>query len=163
MAFSLIKPMPKKTRGISITCKPFGKGGGHILRLSMPSAVFGMLFSDRQTFDLLIGDGNDKGKLMIKPNATGTFKVKMMKYTAIFALPATEWTPQAEFATDDLERRELQDGSIVVTLPDWVDTWKDILAARKQVARERELESTQIGKKPEGQLLLANSMHQTRR
>lgn len=144
MGFSMIIPTPKaKTGVIKISTNKRG-GGPFRLQISIPSALSTILFKDAERFDLLIGEGSDKGKLMLKPNADGHFKPTFMKHTVIFRLPETAWTPQIAMSTDDPKRREAEGGGIVIDLPDWVDEerWKSIQKARQQVARERGAEQS---------------------
>ncbi|MBB4520510.1 UNVERIFIED_ORG: hypothetical protein M2435_001290 [Rhizobium sophorae] len=140
MGFSMIIPTPKAKTGV-IKISTIQPGGGTFkLQINIPSPLFTILFKTAERFDLLIGEGSDKGKLMLKPNVDGHFKPTFMKHSVLFRLPETPWTPQLAMSSDDPKRREVEGGGIVIDLPDWVDEdrWKAIQKARLQVARERE-------------------------
>ncbi|RAX42427.1 hypothetical protein [Rhizobium tropici] len=143
MAFQLIVPPPKASKGafriatVQRGAHPFS------LQISMPAAMFHLQYGDHESFDILIGEGPDKGKLLIRPAENGHFKPTRLKYTCVFRLPVTEWTPQIALSTDNPERRQTAEGALLVTLPDWVANWKDIQKAREQVSRERQLEKLQ--------------------
>ncbi|OWV67916.1 hypothetical protein ATY76_13390 [Rhizobium sp. R339] len=140
MGFSMIVPAPKAKTGTFKISTVSMRGGPWRLQISIPAALFTLLFKNAERFDLLMGDNGDKGKLMMKPNESGHFKPTFMKHTVIFRLPETDWTPQIALAFEDPKRREVQGGAIVIDLPDWMEEerWKAIQKARQQVSRERE-------------------------
>jgi hypothetical protein len=149
MAFNLIVPPPKVKTGCFRISTVKLRGGPHKVQISIPSTMFTLLFKDAEKFDLLLGDGSDKGKLLIKPTTDGHFKPTFMKHAVLLRLPETEWTPQIDLSYDDPERREVQGGGLVVILPNWLaeeGKWKEIANARAQVAREREVQRKVIAK-----------------
>lgn len=110
MGFSMIIPTPKAKTGV-IKISTIQPGGGTFkLQISIPSALFTILFKAAEKFDLLIGEGTDKGKLMLKPNVDGHFKPTFMKHSVIFRLPETPWTPQLAMSSEDPKRREAEGG-----------------------------------------------------
>lgn len=140
MGFSMIVPTPKAKTGTFKISTVSMRGGPFRLQISIPSALFTLLFKQAEKFDLLMGEGSDKGKMMIKPNEAGHFKPVFMKHTVIFRLPEMAGTPQITLVSDDPKRREVEGGAIVIELPEWMDEerWKSIQKARLQVSRERE-------------------------
>ncbi|KEC73176.1 hypothetical protein RLPCCGM1_c1292 [Rhizobium leguminosarum bv. phaseoli CCGM1] len=142
MGFSMIVPTPKAKTGTFKISTVSMRGGPFRLQISIPSALFTLLFRTFEQFDLMIGEGSDKGKMMIKPSHTGHFKPTFMKHAVIFRLPEMAGTPQIALTAEDPKRREVEGGAIVIDLPDWMDEerWKAILRARQQVSRERETE-----------------------
>ncbi|MBY5849646.1 hypothetical protein [Rhizobium leguminosarum] len=140
MGFSMIVPAPKAKAGTLKISTVSMRGGPWRLQISIPSALFTLLFKQAEQFDLLIGENGDKGKLMLKPTTSGHFKPTFMKHTVIFRLPETAWTPQIALACEDPKRREAEGGAIVIDLPEWMEEerWKAIQKARQQVSRERE-------------------------
>ncbi|NTF87520.1 hypothetical protein G6L46_10325 [Agrobacterium rhizogenes] len=146
MAFNLIVPVVKPKASFRIATVRRGGGGPWKLQISMPSAQFVVLFGDAARFDILIGDGQDKGKIMLKPNPTGHFKPTMMKHTAIFLIADIPDVPEINLTYDDPERREVPGGGLMITLPSWMETWRDVAKARGQVIRERELEKLKGGR-----------------
>ena len=110
MGFSMIVPAPRAKTGTFKISTVSLRGGPFRLQISIPSALFTLLFKDAEQFDLLIGDGGDKGKMMLKPNESGHFKPTFMKHTVIFRLPETDWTPKIALAAEDPKRREAPGG-----------------------------------------------------
>lgn len=143
MGFSMIVPAPKAKTGTFKISTVSMRGSPFRLQISIPAALFTLLFKQAERFDLLVGENGDKGKLMLKPSDAGHFKPTFMKHTVIFRLPETAWTPQIALAAEDPKRREVEGGAIVIDLPDWMEEerWKAIQKARLQVTRERETSS----------------------
>ncbi|AID18393.1 hypothetical protein PPF1_80 [Rhizobium phage vB_RleM_PPF1] len=110
MGFSMIVPTPKAKTGTFKISTVSMRGGPFRLQISIPSALFTLLFKQAERFDLLVGDNGDKGKLMLKPSDVGHFKPTFMKHTVIFRLPETAWTPQIALAAEDPKRREVEGG-----------------------------------------------------
>lgn len=106
----MIVPAPRAKTGTFKISTVSLRGGPFRLQISIPSALFTLLFKDAEQFDLLIGDGGDKGKMMLKPNESGHFKPTFMKHTVIFRLPETDWTPKIALAAEDPKRREAPGG-----------------------------------------------------
>lgn len=140
MGFSMIVPTPKAKTGAFKISTVSMRGAPFRLQISIPSALFTLLFKQAERFDLLLGENGDKGKMMIKPTDAGHFKPTFMKHTVIFRLPETNWTPQIALSFEEPKRREVEGGAIIIELPDWMDEerWKSIQRARHQVSRERE-------------------------
>lgn len=119
MAFKMLVPPPKKGASISVTTAA-GRGGSWTVQLNIPTTIFTIRFGEAAKFDLMLGEGEDEGKLLIKPNPTGHFSPKMMKHTAIFKLPlGDDRTPTETMKVDGIETREQSDGSMLVELPTW--------------------------------------------
>ncbi len=146
MGFQLIVPPPKAGKGVFRISTVQRGAHPFSLQISMPATMFHLQFGDVDRFDILIGEGSDKGKLLISPAAEGHFKPTRLKHTCVFRLPVTDWTPQIALSTDNPERRQQPGGGLLVVLPDWVANWKDIQKAREQVVRERQLEKMQGGR-----------------
>lgn len=148
MGFNLIIPAPKAKPGVIRIATIKIRNGPWRLQLSFPAAQFDLLFKQAEKFDLLLGDGADAGKMLIRPNAAGHFKPTFMKHTRIFRLPEMDKTPQLQLSHEEPERREMQGGGIVLTLPNWMEEerWKAILKAREQVSRERAADKQRGGR-----------------
>ncbi|MDI7864325.1 hypothetical protein MRS76_20510 [Rhizobiaceae bacterium n13] len=144
MGFTLLAPKPKATAGaFRVSTVQFRKGADWRLVISMPSAEYTMHFGAAEKFDLLLGDGADIGKLMIRANSEGGFKPTMLKHCAVFRLPETDGAPQGEFKTEDPDRARAAEGTLVVTLPEWAwnpERWKAVLAARGVAQRQQNAE-----------------------
>jgi hypothetical protein len=110
MGFSMIVPAPKAKTGTFKISTVSMRGSPFRLQISIPSALFTLMFKQADKFDLLLGEGVDKGKMMLKPDASGHFKPTFMKHTVIFRLPETAWTPQIALAAEDPKRREVEGG-----------------------------------------------------
>lgn len=112
--------------------------------LSIPSARYTAAFGAAERLTIRIGNGPDKGKMLLAADADGAFKPTFLKSTVILRLPELDFAPQFKAEAADPETRKSADGALIVTLPDWAwdpERQKAIVMARQQVARERAVEA----------------------
>jgi hypothetical protein len=139
MPFQMLVPQSRKSAGILISSTP-GRGSrsGWQLNVSIPTPIYAIAFKDAQKVNIALGEGADKGKLLITPNEAGHFEPKRLMHTVIFRLPANaDITPDFEMKEDDVDRRDWEGGGLVLTLPVWADKerYEHIKKARAEAAR----------------------------
>lgn len=128
-----VKAGPSK-RNVSI--RVYEKKNGTTVLLTLSSVVWAEAFGSHDgDLKVLTGDGEDKGKILLRPVAAGEgVKVASMKYSAMLRIPLPEFWQDVIAHEDGLafEKIEVAGAScLVVTLPDWLH---DADAAQKRIA-----------------------------
>jgi hypothetical protein len=144
MAFTLITPPAKVKSGtfkISSVC--FGKSGAWRLQITIPSIEYTKAFGAGEALDVLKGDGQDTGKLLLRANPDGLFKPAGLKNCFVLRLPADGTAPEIDLACEDPERRSNGAGQLVIDLPEWAwqpGRWQEIQKARNIAGRQNAAE-----------------------
>ncbi|QSY98614.1 hypothetical protein J2J97_32435 (plasmid) [Rhizobium bangladeshense] len=139
MTFRKLLPQSKKRAGISISSSA-GRGTTWQLNINIPTTIYTISLKDANKLDICLGEGEDKGKMLLIPNPEGHFEPKRLKHTVSFRLPANEEiTPDFDIRLDDVERRDHPEG-LVLHLPVWADKerYEAIKRERANAARPPE-------------------------
>ncbi|KPF47085.1 hypothetical protein [Rhizobium sp. AAP43] len=145
MGFVKIQPAAKVSAGsfkVSTVQRGRADRARWRLQISIPSAEFGVKFGAAEQFDVLLGDGPDLGKMMIRPDEGGAFKPTFLKHCVLFLLPPSETTPELQFHGEDPVRR-MAGNAMLVDLPTWAwepGRWQAIRDARSVARRQDEAE-----------------------
>lgn len=144
MAFTLITPPAKATSGsFKISTVLFGKNGAWRLQITIPSTEYTKHFGASEKLDVLLGDGPDAGKMLLKANPEGLFKPTGLKNCFVLRLPTGESVPQIDLSFEDPDRRANGSGELVVDLPAWAwepGRWQEIQKARGIASRQNAAE-----------------------
>lgn len=146
MAFNRIEIPKKSTAGFKL--KMFRmRGSPWRMMISIPSTRFPRMLGKAEFVEAFLGDGEDAGKLMLKPAEAG-IKVSALKYCFVIRLPALDQFPEGALECDEPEHEVVEaaggGNALVITLPEWAVNRAraaEILAARADnaadAARER--------------------------
>ena len=140
MAFTPIKPVAVSLPHaiMARTIKADRKGSAWKLQISVPNTCMGKAkwFNAPERLMVLIGDGPDEGKLLIREEQGEEkgIKVGHLKHTCMFRLPVQDWMPQMDIEPHEV-KAVYSDKQIILALPEWAwnkDRQRAIDVARRQ-------------------------------
>lgn len=145
MGFTMIAPEAKTKPGqVTISCSAARNGADPKLMVSIPSAVWGVVFGADEKCNVMVGAGADEGKLLIaKVGDTGHFKPTFFRSHVLVRLPRLDWMPDFPMKSIECENRQRPEG-LVITMPEWAwsrERQTAIKKAKQQVAREQEAQA----------------------
>ena len=119
MGFQLIVPPPKAGKGVVRISTVQRQGRPFHLQISMPATMFHLQFGDLDQFDILIGEGPDKGRLLITPAIKRDFYQTRQTRSRTIGCPTLQEKAAANsgmFETTPLIRYSFGECGLVIAL-----------------------------------------------